>query len=104
MYQGLWLYLDYPYVYQPVAISQFPLDLGYRTVSSNSICGWAEFDPQITRCWPLDWARRHGNVVVRNVHDYGGHFAAVETPDLILDDIRKLWGNASLSNLGALSS
>ena len=49
---------------------------------------------------PLEWARRKGNVVVRNVHNTGGHFAALESPDLLLGDIRAFWGNSSLSNVG----
>lgn len=49
---------------------------------------------------PLDWAQRGGNVVLRTVHDRGGHFAAVETPDLLLGDIRTFFGDESLSNTG----
>ncbi|KAL6720191.1 hypothetical protein ACLMJK_002112 [Lecanora helva] len=70
----------FAYVHQPVAISEFPKDIWYGT--------------------PLDWARRNGNVVVRNAHNSGGHFAAVESPDLLLGDIRAFWGNVSLSNVG----
>ncbi|TVY58560.1 Juvenile hormone epoxide hydrolase [Lachnellula suecica] len=70
---------NFPHIEQPVAISQFPADVQYRV--------------------PLDWARRLGNVVVRNVHAFGGHFAAVETPDALLGDIREFWGNETLSGL-----
>ena len=80
IFQGYILGNNYPFVTQPVAISEFPKDIWYGT--------------------PLDWARRYGNVVVRNVYDRGGHFAAVETPDLLLHDIWSFWGNASLSNVG----
>lgn len=51
---------------------------------------------------PLDWARRKGNVVARYKHESGGHFAAVESPDILLNDIRTFWGNPSLSNVGSL--
>ncbi|KAK4072219.1 hypothetical protein Trihar35433_4283 [Trichoderma harzianum] len=68
----------FPYVHQPVALSEFPADIWYRT--------------------PLDWAQRGGNVVVRKVHDKGGHFPSIETPDVLIDDIRSFFGNGSLAN------
>ena len=66
-----------PYVSQPIAISQFPLDLGYRT--------------------PWEWAKRTGNVVVCARHDRGGHFAALDAPDLLVDDVRQFFGDRELS-------
>jgi hypothetical protein len=36
--------------------------------------------------------------VVRTVHEKGGHFASVETPDLLVEDIRSFFGNGHLSN------
>jgi hypothetical protein len=47
---------------------------------------------------PIDWAQRTGNVVRRTVHDSGGHFAAVESPDALLSDIRSFFGNKTLSH------
>ncbi|KUJ09385.1 alpha/beta-hydrolase [Mollisia scopiformis] len=73
----------FPYVSQPVAISEFPADIWYRT--------------------PLDWAQRGGNVVARTVHEFGGHFAAVETPDLLIEDIRSFFGSSTLSNTSIFS-
>ncbi|KAH8898286.1 alpha/beta-hydrolase [Thozetella sp. PMI_491] len=72
--------LDLPYVSQPIAISEFPYDLWYRT--------------------PLDWAQRAGNVKQRNVHPRGGHFAAFDAPDLLLEDIWRFFGNKEESNTG----
>ncbi|RYP57970.1 hypothetical protein DL770_010532 [Monosporascus sp. CRB-9-2] len=71
---------DLPYISQPMAISQFPKDIWYRT--------------------PLDWAQRTGNVKVRYVHETGGHFPAWETPDLLLQDIWAFFGDRVLSNTG----
>ncbi|MCJ1435051.1 hypothetical protein MMC27_004421 [Xylographa pallens] len=82
-FSGFGLGTGSPYVHQPVAISEFLADFWFGT--------------------PLDWARRGGNVVVRNVHNSGGHFAALESPDLLLSDIRAFWGNASLSNVGVFA-
>ncbi|TVY89610.1 putative epoxide hydrolase [Lachnellula willkommii] len=75
---------DYPYVKQPVAISEFPRDIWYRT--------------------PLDWAQRLGNVKVRTVHNTGGHFASTETPSLLINDIRTFFGeNKEVSGTGVFS-
>lgn len=66
-----------PYISQPIALSQFPWDIWYGT--------------------PVEWARRSGNVVHLTKHDRGGHFAAVEAPDLLIEDIRKFFGDRHLS-------
>ncbi|KAH6658563.1 Alpha/Beta hydrolase protein [Truncatella angustata] len=66
-----------PYISQPIALSQFPRDIWYRT--------------------PLEWAKRTGNVVYFAKHERGGHFAATDAPDLLIQDIRKFFGNAQLS-------
>lgn len=42
--------------------------------------------------------------MVRNVHTSGGHFAALESPELLLRDIRAFWGNDSLSNVDVFRS
>jgi len=80
--EGVWAG-QFPFVTQPVAISEFPKDIWFGT--------------------PLDWARRSGNVVQRIVHNTGGHFAALETPELLLQDIYTFWSNDSLSNVGVFS-
>ena len=67
----------FPYVHQPVAISEFPYDVWYPL--------------------PLDWAQREGNVKVRNVHYQGGHFAAYEDPEILAGDIWRWFGDAELS-------
>ncbi|OQU97389.1 hypothetical protein CLAIMM_03323 [Cladophialophora immunda] len=69
---------ELPYVKQPVAISEFPYDLWYRT--------------------PLEWARRLGNVKYRTVHERGGHFATLDAPDLLIDDIRRFFGDPEVSD------
>lgn len=70
-----------PQVEVPVAISQFPYDLTYRM--------------------PLEWAQRGGNVLKRTVHDHGGHFAAYEVPELLLNDIWSWFGDKELSGAKA---
>ena len=73
-----------PLVEVPVAISQFPYDITYRM--------------------PLDWATRGGNVIKRNVHNHGGHFAAYEVPDLLLQDIWEWFGDRQVSGTSAFVS
>jgi pimeloyl-ACP methyl ester carboxylesterase len=70
-----------PQVEVPVAISQFPYDLTYRM--------------------PLDWAQRGGNVLKRTVHSHGGHFAAYEVPELLINDIWSWFGDKELSGTKA---
>lgn len=39
-------------------------------------------------------------MVERFVHDKGGHFAALEQPSVLVGDMRKFWGNKTLSGTG----
>ncbi|KAJ7302792.1 Alpha/Beta hydrolase protein [Mycena albidolilacea] len=41
---------------------------------------------------PRSWVRRTGNVVFEGEHPMGGHFAAHETPELLVADLRKMFG------------
>jgi hypothetical protein len=70
-----------PLVEVPAAISQFPYDITYRM--------------------PLEWAKRGGNVIRRNVHSHGGHFAAYEVPHLLLQDIWDWFGDEETSGTKA---
>lgn len=71
-------FADLPYVTQPMAISEFPKDLWYRT--------------------PLEWAQRTGNVKIRYLHGTGGHFPAWENPELLVEDMWAFFGDCELSN------
>ncbi|KAJ7754223.1 Alpha/Beta hydrolase protein [Mycena maculata] len=41
---------------------------------------------------PRSWTRRTGNVVFEAQHALGGHFAAHEVPDILVGDLRKMFG------------
>ncbi|KAJ7258726.1 epoxide hydrolase [Mycena haematopus] len=41
---------------------------------------------------PRSWTKLLGNVVFESQHDHGGHFAAHEQPQLLVDDVRKMFG------------
>ncbi|KAH8660106.1 Alpha/Beta hydrolase protein [Xylariales sp. PMI_506] len=69
--------LNLPYIHQPIAISEFPYDSWYRL--------------------PLQQALRAGNVKQRKVHTRGGHFAAFDAADLLLEDIWQFFGDKELS-------
>jgi hypothetical protein len=64
------------YVTQPVAISDFPLDIWHGL--------------------PLDWAQRRGNVKLRMIHDIGGHFPTLDAPELVLQDTWTFFGDEEL--------
>ncbi|KAI4520389.1 alpha/beta-hydrolase [Schizophyllum commune Loenen D] len=42
--------------------------------------------------FPRDWTRQMGNVVFEADHDKGGHFAAYEVPEALVDDLRRMFG------------
>jgi epoxide hydrolase len=52
--------------------------------------GYADF-PREVAVPPFRWIARTYNVVQRTEMPRGGHFAALEQPDLLLDDIRKFF-------------
>jgi hypothetical protein len=74
----------FPYVKQPVSITEFPLDIWYRL--------------------PLDWAQRRGNVKTRTLHDRGGHYPTLDAPDLLLNDIWAFFGDGELSGTSMFKS
>lgn len=69
-----------PYVTVPVGVTQRSYDGGWDL--------------------PLEWALRGGNVTALYIHDFGGHFAAYETPDGLVDDCWRFWGDACISVTG----
>ncbi|KAH6663508.1 Alpha/Beta hydrolase protein [Halenospora varia] len=75
---GTWLNQGFRFVSQPLGVSTFPKD-GYKT--------------------PASWLQRHGNLSFESDNNKGGHFAAYEVPNLLINDMRKFWGNNSLSNI-----
>ncbi|CAL1713451.1 unnamed protein product [Somion occarium] len=52
----------------------------------------ASFFPKELVCVPTYWARSIGNLVCESVHESGGHFAAHEKPEALVDDLRKMFG------------
>ena len=54
-------------------------------MGTNGVHRWLKkFDSYLTE--------RAGPVVFENVHEKGGHFAAHEQPELLVADIRKMFG------------
>jgi pimeloyl-ACP methyl ester carboxylesterase len=51
---------------------------------------YADFPKEVFAC-PFSWITQKYNVVQRTEMPKGGHFAALEQPDLLLDDIRKFF-------------
>lgn len=48
--------------------------------------------PQELRVLPSVWTRTQGDVVFEKLHDRGGHFFAYENPDLLIADVREMYG------------
>jgi hypothetical protein len=66
-----------PFVTQPVGVTQRPYDFGVGL--------------------PLEWMQRDGNVKAVYKHDHGGHFAAYRSPNSLVDDIYRWFGDRELS-------
>ncbi|KAK1235223.1 hypothetical protein PQX77_001565 [Marasmius sp. AFHP31] len=52
----------------------------------------ASFFPEEVMQVPLHWVNREFNIVFHSKHDKGGHFAAYEVPDLLVSDLKKMYG------------
>ena len=53
--------------------------------------GVAHFPREITVV-PKTWARTMGQVVFESEHEHGGHFAAWEQPEAVVQDLRRMFG------------
>ncbi len=55
------------------------------------ITGFSHF-PRDIYVLPKSWTRSIGDIVFERDHDSGGHFAAWERPEAIVDDVRAMFG------------
>jgi hypothetical protein len=53
--------------------------------TKNKILSWADWGSLL---------RAKAKVVFESEHDTGGHFAAYEVPEALVDDIRKMFGKS----------
>lgn len=53
--------------------------------------GWSSF-PRDLQLWPREEARTLGQFVLEKRHESGGHFAAWERPELLVGDLREMFG------------
>ncbi|KAI5118328.1 hypothetical protein M0805_006610 [Coniferiporia weirii] len=70
--------------------------LGPSPVYSVPI-GLSQF-PKDAFVYPALWAKAYGRVVQYTRHTRGGHFASTEVPELLLDDLWKMFGNGGPAN------
>ena len=79
------LLLPYPKI--PMGISLFPNNIYVfpKAYVSLSCLEW----PRLTLC---NWTRRGQRVVAEFEHESGGHFASHETPQVLADDLRRMFG------------
>ncbi|KAF5372858.1 hypothetical protein D9758_001447 [Tetrapyrgos nigripes] len=52
----------------------------------------ASYFPKELNVSPRSWVRTVGNLVFESVHSSGGHFAAHEKPDELVEDLRNMFG------------
>ena len=60
--------------------------------------GVARYPKEVLR-WPRSWVEHQYNVVRWAVMDRGGHFPAMEQPELFVDDLREYFRTVALSTL-----
>jgi len=65
-----------------------------RLPSLETPVGYADF-PREVAVPPFSWITQKYNVVQRTEMPKGGHFAALEQPDLLIEDIRKFFAKVS---------
>lgn len=64
-------------------------DLRTKTLPFVAVpTGVARYPKEVLR-WPRSWVERQYNVVRWNVLERGGHFPAMEQPELFVDDLRE---------------
>ncbi|KAJ7778823.1 Alpha/Beta hydrolase protein [Mycena maculata] len=83
----------------PLGISHFPKDVlvfPRRCVSISHT--FPELNHAIEYCIKcVSWTRVIGNIVFDGEHESGGHFAAYEKPEELVDDLRKMFGKGGLT-------
>ncbi|KAK1225743.1 hypothetical protein PQX77_011304 [Marasmius sp. AFHP31] len=68
------------------------VDLRRRSNTNGTIPTGASFFAGDITTGPLSWFAAEFNVVFHSRHDRGGHFAAYEVPELLVDDLRRMYG------------
>ncbi|KAK1227129.1 hypothetical protein PQX77_009869 [Marasmius sp. AFHP31] len=63
-----------------------------KRAPNETIPTGVSFFPKDIVTSPLSWLSAEYNVVFHSKHDKGGHFAAYEVPELLVDDLRAMFG------------
>ena len=80
-----------------------PVASGQASGTMESFMKWntiplgLSYFPRDVIVLPSSWGRTLGPVVFEKRHEEGGHFAAYEKPELLVDDIRKMIRNGGIS-------
>ncbi|KAJ7863481.1 Alpha/Beta hydrolase protein [Mycena olivaceomarginata] len=68
------------------------LGKAYISTSPPAIPLGVSYFPKELLVFPKSWTRKIGNIVFERDHDSGGHFAAYEKPNELVDDLRQMFG------------
>ncbi|KAJ7769699.1 Alpha/Beta hydrolase protein [Mycena maculata] len=74
-----WIYAQNPNVFNPV----------YSKAQTDAPMFFSLFEYTIA-LWPQEYVAQVGNLVSYNVHDFGGHFAGLDNPPALIEDIREM--------------
>ncbi|KAJ6511772.1 Alpha/Beta hydrolase protein [Mycena vulgaris] len=71
----------------------YALNAGFRTVYTKAETDapilFSQYEYNIA-LWPEEYVAKVGNLVSYKVHDFGGHFAGLDNPPALIEDIREM--------------
>ncbi|KAJ1302727.1 hypothetical protein OPQ81_003041 [Rhizoctonia solani] len=84
---GLRYYKEHAWIMQPHTPDMYEQHKRFLHEWSPTPLAFSSFPKELVRL-PLEWNGVNQNLVYAKKHDKGGHFAAWEVPELLVDDIR----------------
>ncbi|KAF7351957.1 Alpha/beta-hydrolase [Mycena venus] len=76
---SVWIYAQNPTGFQTV----------YTKAATDAPLLFSQFEYNIG-LWPKEYVAKLGNLVSYKVHDFGGHFAGLDNPPALIEDIRDI--------------
>ncbi|KAF8188763.1 Alpha/Beta hydrolase protein [Mycena galopus ATCC 62051] len=62
---------------------------GYSKPATSAPMLFSQFEYNIA-LWPREWVEQAGNLISYKFHDFGGHWAGLDNPPALIEDIRQM--------------
>ncbi|VUC31700.1 unnamed protein product [Clonostachys rosea] len=88
-------------LYREVFLKDIPKLRHTEVPAGAGIYGFPTLEPEIARYWadpPRNWIERVSNLHFYEHHEEGGHFPAINIPDIWVGDVRTFFGDLSMVN------